>query len=258
MMRAVTALCVFALFGIESLGAAVPINERRDVASDALIEIALVSGSVRITGWDKSEMELTGSLGDEDQRLEISGGKNRLKIEVRLPKNDREPEPSTLVLRAPRGGRIEVDNVSGPITVADMASRIEINSVSGDLVIKGKPRELTLNTVSGEIKVDDGESVENAEINSVSGSIDARLRFRPGASFAFETVSGGITLRLPDSASAEFEISTFSGGISSDFGDKPVQKSSFLSAKELVFSLGSGGARVEVSSFSGQIKLVKE
>ena len=258
MKRVLTVLCFCALLGSGSLLAAVPVNDRRDVAPDALIEVSLVSGSVQVTGWDRSEMELTGSLGDEDQKLEISGGKSRLKIKVRLPSKEREPEPSNLVLRVPRGGQIEVENISGPITITDMTARVDVDSISGDVVIKGKPRRLELNTVSGEITVDDGDSLENAEVKSVSGSIEARLRFRPGASFDFETVSGGITLRFPGTASADFEISTFSGDIASDFGGKPIQKSSFLPAKELEFTLGSGGAQVEVSSYRGAIRIVKE
>jgi len=259
MKRALTFVFLSTLVAAGALWASVPINERRALNPDALIEVELVAGTVSITGWDKSEMELTGTLGDTRQKLEISGGKDRLKIEVQLPEGGHHDfEDSDLVLRVPKGSRISVDTVSAPITVSGLSAPVELNSVSGNLEVKGSPREVNLNTVSGEITLDDGASLENAKLNSVSGTIDAHINFRSGGSFEFETVSGSITLRLPAKVSAEFEVSTFSGSITSDFGDKPVKKSSFLPAEELEFTVGSGGARVKVSSFSGPVKILKE
>jgi len=259
MKRVLTAVFLSTLVAAGTLWAAVPINEHRDLNPDALVEVELVAGAVSVTGWEKSEMELTGTLGDTLQKLEISGGKDRLKIEIRLPEGRHEDiEGSDLVLRVPRGSRISVETVSAPITVSGLKARIELNSVSGNLDVKGSPREVNLNTVSGEITLEDGASLENAKLNSVSGSIDAHLSFRSGGSFEFNTVSGPITLRVPEKVSAEFEVSTFSGSIASDFGDKPIKKSSFLPAEEVEFTLGSGGARVKVNSFSGPVKILRE
>ena len=162
------------------------------------------------------------------------------------------------MLRVPKGCRLSVETVSAPITVSGLTARIELNSVSGGLEVEGSPREVELNTVSGEIKMEDGASLENANLNSVSGSIDANLDFRSGGSFEFNTVSGTITLALPANVGADFEVSTFSGSITSDFGDEPVRKSQYVPAEELEFTLGSGGARVKVNSFSGRIKILKE
>ena len=259
MKHALTAVFLSVLLAAGALAAEVPINEHRSVNPDALIEVSLVAGTVRITGWEKAEMDLTGFLGDELQKLEITGGKDRLKIEVRLPEGKHHHfEESELVLRVPRGSQISADTVSGPITVSDMKARLELNTVSGDLEVKGSPREVKLNTVSGGITLEDGASLENADFNTVSGPIEAHLNFRSGGSFSFNTVSGPITLRLPGKVSGEFEVSTFSGGITSDFGDKPAKKSSFLPAEELEFTVGSGGARVKVNSFSGPIAIRKE
>jgi DUF4097 and DUF4098 domain-containing protein YvlB len=259
MKRALTAVFLGLLFAAGTLWAGIPINERRDLSRDGLVEVELVAGTVTVTGWDKSELELTGTIGDPDHKLNITGGKDRINIEIELPKGTHHDiEESDLVLRVPKGCRLNVQAVSGPISVSDLTGRIELNSVSGDLEVKGSPREVQLNTVSGRIALDDGASLENANFNTVSGTIDANLDFRSGGSFEFNTVSGNITLALPGRVSAEFEVTTFSGNIVSDFGDEPVKKSSFLPSEELEFTLGSGGARVKVNSFSGLIKIVRE
>ena len=259
MKHALTAVVLSLLLAARAYAAQVPLNEHRSVNPDALIEVELVAGTVQITGWEKAEMELTGYLGDNLQKLEITGGKDRLKIEVRLPEGEHHDfEDSELVFHVPLGCQISVDTVSGPITVSGMKGRLELNSVSGDLKVKGGPREVKLNTVSGDITLDDGASLENADLNTVSGSIDAHLNFRSGGSFKFGTVSGDVSLRVPAKASAEFEVSTFSGSITSDFGEEPVKKSTFLPAEELNFTLGSGGARVKVDAFSGSVVIRKE
>ncbi len=259
MKRALTAVFLSLLFAAGTLWAGVPINERRDLNRDALVEVELVAGTVTVTGWDRSELDLTGTIGDPTHKLNITGGKDRINIEIELPKGTHHDiEGSDLVLRIPTDCRISVNAVSGPISISDLTGRVELNSVSGDLEVKGSPREVELNTVSGRIALDDGASLENATFNTVSGSIDANMDFRSGGSFEFNTVSGPITLALPGRVSAEFEVTTFSGSITSDFGDEPVRHSSFLPSEELEFTLGSGGARVKVNSFSGPIKIVRE
>jgi hypothetical protein len=257
--KAAAATLAAALVAAGSLLAEVPINEHRDVTPDGLIEVSLVAGTVKVTGWDKPEVELTGSLSDDQQKLEITGGKDRLKIEVKLPEGKHHYSgESDLVLRVPRGSGMDVETVSGNIEVADLKARLQLNTVSGDLVVKGTPREVKLNTVSGDISLDDGESLESADFNTVSGSIEAHVRFRASGSFRFETVSGNITLKVPSGANAEFSLSTFSGGITSDFGEKPEKTSKYLPSQELDFTVGSGGARVKVNAFSGHIKILKD
>jgi DUF4097 and DUF4098 domain-containing protein YvlB len=258
--HALTAMLLTILLAAGTLWAGEAVNEHRNVASDALIELNLIAGTVKVTGWQKSEMELTGTLGDDRQKLEITGGKDRLKIEVDFEDEGEHHnvEGSDLELRVPRGARVRIETVSAPITVSDLTERIDLNSVSGKLEVQGSPKEAKLNTVSGAIVVDDGAALENLDTNTVSGDIEAHLRLRSGGSFSFNTVSGGIELRLPANVSADFEASTFSGSIHSDFGGKPEKGSSVLPAQSLDFTLGSGGARVKINSFSGPIKIRKE
>jgi DUF4097 and DUF4098 domain-containing protein YvlB len=259
MKRALTALVLAAATAAGYLWADVPVNEKRSVSPEALVELEMISGTVRITGTDRSEVEVTGDLGDERLKLEVSGGKDHLTIEIRYPdhmkNSDGDPD---LEIRVPRRCRLEVDTVSAPVTLSELASRVDIESVSGNLTLKGSPREAKLSTVSGEISIEDGASLEEAEVNTVSGTIRAGLKFRSGGSFSFESVSGSIDLRLPSGVNADFEISTFSGSIVSDFGEKPARTSSILPSQELNFSTGSGGARVSAHSFSGSVKVRKE
>jgi DUF4097 and DUF4098 domain-containing protein YvlB len=248
-----------ALIAAGSLLASVPLNEHREVTPDALIEVSVVAGTVQVTGWDKAEMELTGSLSDDRLKLEITGGKDHLKIEVRMRNDENHYKgESDLALKVPKGSRIDVETVSGEITATDLKAQVRLNTVSGRLEVKGNPQEVKLSTVSGNIVLNDGESLEAGDFNTVSGSIEARVRFRPGGNFRFETVSGSITLRIPADTNADFQVSTFSGGITSDFGDKPAKTNQYLPSQELEFSTGKGGARVKVNALSGHVRILKD
>ena len=40
---------------------------------DATIEIEILAGSISITGWDKNEIKITGTIGDDVEELRIEG-----------------------------------------------------------------------------------------------------------------------------------------------------------------------------------------
>jgi len=67
------------------------------------------------------------------------------------------------------------------------------------------------------------------------------------------SVSGTVTLRIKPPVNADFDIESFSGDIETCFGPKPRDTSKFTPGSELDFTQGSGGARVEIETLSGEI-----
>jgi hypothetical protein len=259
MNRAFAAVLVSLVTGTGAIWAAVPVHETRPVSPDGLVEVKMISGTLRVTGAEGSEVEVTGDLDDDRLKLEVTGSRDHVTIEVKYPERGRGNYGSPdLEVRIPRRCRLEAHTVSAPIAVSDLAARVDLNSVSGRLEVRGSPTATKLSTVSGEIVIEDGATLEDAEVNTVSGPIRASLRFRSGGSFSFDSVSGSIDLRLPAGAGADFDVSTFSGSISSDFGENPKRTSSILPSQELRFSTGSGGARVRAHSFSGSVRIRKD
>jgi len=45
------------------LGAETPVDQRRPAALDGLVDIENMAGSIRVTGWDKAEIVVSGRLG---------------------------------------------------------------------------------------------------------------------------------------------------------------------------------------------------
>ena len=61
-----------------SVSEARPVHEQLAVDPQGPIEIVDVAGSVALSGWDRPEIEVTGTAGDEVDRVEVttSGGVN--------------------------------------------------------------------------------------------------------------------------------------------------------------------------------------
>jgi DUF4097 and DUF4098 domain-containing protein YvlB len=127
---------------------------------------------------------------------------------------------------------VEASSVSGSVTVRSMRGRAELNSVSGDLRVSGRELSGSLQTVSGNIGVA-GDLERDGTLELTSHSGDVSLQLAPGAS-----------LRLV--------AGTFSGGVEADYPGARVTR---VSRREARIEVGSGSTRVEVHTFSGNVKL---
>jgi DUF4097 and DUF4098 domain-containing protein YvlB len=265
------------------------VEQSRPAAPDGLVEIENVSGSVRVTGWEKNEITIKGTLGRRANGLEFSGTGSRTRIEV-----DVEGSPhgvrSDLDIAVPAGSRVKIEGFDATISVAGVTGSVTAETVNGGITQTGSAREVDVQSVNGGVEVTkaagrihaesvngivsvreaSGEvraSTVNGEL-TVSGSFDrvhaetvsGSLRFEgelsKRATLQAETVSGSVDILLPAAISADFEVSTFSGSIENELGPAP-RKSKYSPEKELSFSTGSGGAKINVQTLSGSIRLRK-
>jgi hypothetical protein len=241
-----------------------PIDETVAADPDGEVSIELVAGSVHVIGWDRAEVQVTGTVGDDVEKVDISSSGGDVSIEVELPDHggydgeDRSLDDAAadLEIRVPDGCLVEVESVSASITVEDFGGAVDLESVSGKVSITGAPRQAEVSTVSGRIVVSSDAPLDEGDFESVSGSIEVRTALGSGGDFSFETVSGNIELRLPGNTSADFEIETFSGEIVNELGPEAKRTSQYAPGKTLEFTTGGGDADVEIESFSGKIELL--
>jgi len=153
---------------------------------------------------------------------------------------------------------VDVNSVSGDVTFDNSGTtmtRAHLQTVSGNINAKGLAGHVKVETVSGDMVVSAG-AVQDLEAGTVSG--DANLTFAPAshASVKLESMSGDLRVHLPSSVSAHIEATTFSGGIDSDFGKVKTQEMG--PGSSLDAQAGSGDARINAQSFSGNIELRKQ
>ncbi|HEX6909220.1 MAG TPA: hypothetical protein VF142_02445, partial [Longimicrobium sp.] len=91
------------------------VNARRDAASSGTVEIAIGNGSLRVVGWGRSEVQVTGTLSREGDRMVLDGGGRT--TEVRVQGGRGRGGSATLEVRVPAGSSVHVATGSAPILV---------------------------------------------------------------------------------------------------------------------------------------------
>src|SRR3546814_10214692 len=112
-------------------------------------------GSIQVRDWDKPEEYIGGSRGRGVDTFDIRGDRDELEIIVRYPRisND-SSEPTDLVIDVPTLASLDIDGVAVEISDIGTAGRsLEIDSVSGDITVAGAPRKADIESVSGDLKI---------------------------------------------------------------------------------------------------------
>lgn len=270
------------------------ITRRASVAPDVTVEVSNVQGSVRITAWDRNEVELVAELESDKDELEFEATSRKVRIEVDRPdsRRGRDHAEANLTLQVPRGARLFIDTVSADITVAGVHGEQDLESVSGDVGTQAYDAPVKASAVSGDVTVTgtggkaavktenvsgtatitgvrgsfEGEVVsgeihatiaaaDHIEVNSVSGDVTVDAQLAATARVDMQSVSGTILLRIKPPVNADFDIESFSGDIENCFGPKARDTSRFTPGSELSFTQGNGGARIELQTLSGDINV---
>ena len=269
------------------------VDKRAPADPQGEVEVSNVSGMVSISGWDRNEVHVSGTLGWDVERLEFVSEPKRTIIQVKLKEGDRRHDSDAeLSIRVPSASRLNVSTVSGEISVtrvtgeqrlqsvsgdvsSEMAGEdVEAKTVSGSVVLRGegKPAVVTVTTVSGDAQVSraageilansvsgslnlDLESITRARARTTSGDVALEGPLARDARVDAETISGELVLEFKKPINAEFEIESFTGDIENCFGPKAQPKSEHGPGSELNFKEGTGAARVRAQSMSGEIKV---
>lgn len=286
-------LFVMLCFAAVALPAQTEVERHQDAAADGVVDISNVSGSVLVSGWDRNEVEVTGTLERDVEKLDIDRRGDRVIIKVVLPRRSSRDSSAELTVRVPRRSTVNVETVSADITLKDVDGNADLESVSGRIEVVGArlnrlgvetvsggieieaevaaveaesvsgsvrlrqvQGEISVETVSGRVEIDGGE-VSSLEAESVSGRVEIACSLGSRARLRASSHSGSVTLSLPASTSAEFDIETYSGSIRNELGPEARRVGRYAPGKELRFTTGSGDARVSVTSFSGSVNLRK-
>lgn len=281
-----TVLGALALVG--STAWAGELDVTRSVAPDGSVEVSNVAGRIVIAVWDRQEVRVRGSLGNE-QELEVQESSSGIRFEVVNINNDDDYDEASLELSVPasasllaegisadieiagsRGESVVAESVSGDVRVEVEVDRVELSSVSGDIQFSGAAGRGDFESVSGDIQVDgvsgevsissvSGDVVlaagllERAQFETVSGTLELSLEVAAGGRLTAESMSGDVMLTLPEGQEGEFQVQTFSGDIRSVFGS--AKDESFGPGSRLKHVQGSSGAHFRIENFSGDVRI---
>ena len=288
---------LWALCALGVLPLAAAANESsldRKVSADASGEVLIsnVSGSVDVRGWDRNEVQVTGQLDEDVERVDVESSAGRTVIKVILPRGSNNGGDAMLEIQVPRGSSLDVSavsadvsskgvlgtqrlkTVSGEITAEVSGDESEVRSVSGDITVHGggKPGSLRVSSVSGSLDLTNGAGKldvvtvsgdarvhmgDSSEITArtTSGEFELHAKLMKDARVSVEGVSGDVTLDLANAAGLALEIESFSGDITGCLAGNVERASKYGPGVRLNSRTGDGSARVRAKTLSGDIEV---
>jgi len=217
------------------------------------ISIENQSGTVKVIGWNKDKVAISGQLDDKAEELIFEQRGAQIVIKVEYPNMERWTSSGTdLIVKAPKNlrldlasissdfslsnlhGGVEAKTVSGDIDGDELTEQVELSTISGNVTTKDLTGKISLSSVSGDI--DDKNSNGRLQLQSVSGEVEVNTK---AAEVFVNNVSGSTDLRLDEVL--ELRISTVSGDVEAKLHlkDKGLLKASSVSGDvELEFQQG--------------------
>lgn len=259
------------------------------LAARGEVELSLVEGSVVVGAWERPEVRVRATV-DEGGHLAFSATPSRVALdtehgrraearyEITVPRDARLSISGTSVeidVRGARGG-IDVENMSGDITLADVGGTVAVSNMSGSLTVRSAQGDLHAEVQSGDVRLGDVEG--RIEVDGVSGNIEilgsraSELRVETTSGnvtydgsvsgdgrYLIATHSGNVMLHFPSGTNARLDIESYNGEFESDF-PVTMQPSGLRGGQQRRFDLlvGTGtttGPTVRVTSYSGDIHL---
>lgn len=262
-----------------------PVDTGRPMAADGAIKIWNGGGSVRVEGWPRDSLAVTGEVEG------VAGGRFFLRAEGDVAKlgveGDQDEVRGRLVVRVPAGATVWIRTTSADVTVRELTGAVDINTVAGDVDVRSRPATFYAESMAGdlELHIEAGiararagtggitftGTVEDLGLTTVSGALDVtapglrRGRFttvdgpiefsgdvRPAGALVFETHSGDINVRLSAALAADLRLTTFGGDIRIGYPGAP-EPPTGPGRRAVIFEVGDGGAEVDLRSYSGSV-----
>jgi len=271
----------------------VALERRASIAPDASIRIAGAISSLRIVGWDRDSLVITGTM---PQGWRFDGGvagvvglgrgakffieaatevyPTGAVVELRVPTRARvwaKSGSADIEVSGVTGGldlnivggsvtvtsaprELNIESMDGAVRVMAGAAWLRVKTATGDIEVRGGSEDVGLSTVSGTVRVGGGR-YERGKFETVTGDVVYQGDVGYKGSIDLTTHSGRIDLRLPARPDLELDAATVTGTIENAVTSSRPIPGREGRGMELGFSSGSGDMRMLVRSFKGNITL---
>ncbi|HEX8393857.1 MAG TPA: DUF4097 family beta strand repeat-containing protein [Longimicrobium sp.] len=233
------------------------VNTRQPASGSGTMEIHTHGGSLRVIGWNRNEIQVTGTLSRDGDRLQMEDG------DVMVVGSRGRAGPSTLEVRVPAGKSVDVQTNGGMLSISGVDGNIEAVNAGGPVTVEGTPRNVEISTTNGPVTVN--ATTRDLEVHSMNGaiSISGTVRGRLEA----DAMNGGVTV---NAAAERTEINTLNGAVRVTNANGPVDVNTVSGAIQvsgrrisgnyqtvagaMVLEGGLGG-ELNVESHSGSVEL---
>jgi Putative adhesin len=261
-------------------------------APNVSVKLFAAVGDIRVVGWDKDSVELSGVV-PTGVKADMYGGAPQerskgMKMFVEAP-TEQSGREGKLILRVPHGARVWLKTGSADMDVTGITGGLDLNVVGGSITVHGSPKEVRAESMDGSVTIDgapewlraktatgditmhggadvgastisgtirtSGGEVERAKLESTTGTISFASGLARSASVELETHSGPIDILMQPRADVELDAATITGAIDNQWTRARPVAGREGRGMTLQTSSGMGGGRIVARSFKGTVQL---
>jgi len=289
-VRKTFASVLFPVFGagvllmpLASLAAGQKVEKHFAVKGRPVVMIQNVAnGRIEVKSWKNPEVVVSASQPSNKIGLDMEQAENRIDVtasvldasaqESDLSENIQltVPEETELQIKS-QSGLIYVEQVLGDMTLESIAGDIHLKEVSGYIIVRTTGGTLVCTLCGGKLKFDSVSgsaqilqpSLTNVTLYTSFGNILFDGDFIRTGIYSMKSGRGLVEVRFAGTDSFDLNAQTTSGTVDNraEAFLKPdshgIRRSAAKYAKGFFGTVGNGLAKVELSSFSGTIRILK-
>jgi DUF4097 and DUF4098 domain-containing protein YvlB len=240
------------------------------------------NGRIEVKSWKNSEVVVTGTKASDKIAVETEQAGDRIDVTssvVDSTANPREmeanfqltvPEQTELQLRTQTGliyveqvtGDMTLDSVAGDVHLKEVSGYIIVTTTGGSLVCTQCAGKLEFSSISGSAQVLQ-PTLNNVKLRTMTGNILFDGDFVHTGLYSMRSGKGLVEVRFSGSDSFDLNAQTATGTVDNQAAEylKPdshgVKHMASKFSKGLFGTVGMGFAKVELSSYSGTIRILK-
>jgi DUF4097 and DUF4098 domain-containing protein YvlB len=171
---------------------------------------------------------------------------------IRVEKIDRDAQLTTAsgsVSANDVGDDVRVSSASGSVNVTNTKGDVRVNAIAGTIQVLRPGARVETDTASGAIDIQGASN--DVKAHAASGRVSVQGNPAANSYWELKTVSGSVLLKVPASANFHLSAQAVSGEIRTDI---PIMIEE-QGKRVLRARMGRGGARVDVQTVSGEIRV---
>ncbi|HMH80766.1 MAG TPA: DUF4097 family beta strand repeat-containing protein [Candidatus Acidoferrum sp.] len=243
----------------------------------------VANGRIEVKSWKNSEVVVTASQSSDKIGLDMEQADERIEITANIldPSAQQSDLTENIQLTVPEETELQIKTQTGLIYVEQVIGDMKLESVAGDVHLKEVSGYIIVHTTGGSLVCTQCGG-KFLEFNSISGSaqilqpslsrVDLRTTtgnilfdgdfIRTGI-YTMKSGRGLVEVRFSGTDSFDLNAQTSSGTVDNraEAFLKPdthgFRRSASKYAKGLFGTVGNGLAKVELSSFSGTVRILK-
>ncbi len=219
-----------------------------DLLPGGRVEILNVNGEIRAEAWSGGKVEVTAersaAAATDDQARELLNavqmreevGAERVRIETVAPKMRLGGHKVTYVVRVPAGVHVDLRTINGGVRLEDVGGEVRATSTNGG--VRGTIGAASL-----------------VEARTTNGGVELSLAgaLAPDGSVRLSSVNGGVRLNIPADTRADVSARCTNGRV--DVSDFPIATDGEQTRRRVRGSLNGGGARIDLQTTNGGVKI---